>query len=243
MSKKKANNPAKAEKKVTPSDQRIVMRPDEDKKKNVAAYLVQCRKGLRASIFVGNIMFISGIVASAGYILLNIAINSWSIGYVNGEPVKDYASIFLFGLLYFAVGCIIAGVIRLTANTMSGKNIKERANEKVEFENGTLRYTYENAKKLRMRTIVSLPLGEPENCPAAMTYDPKTAEMVFKCDMKANQMDKEAEAGKKVTSGRISELVIYDYFEPSIHMILKNRGYRFKEPGNESSGDDIWAEN
>jgi hypothetical protein len=239
--KKKNKEQSKVEKKASPAQQRIVMRPDEDKKKNVAAYLVQCRKGLRASIFIGNIMFISGLVVAVGYILLNIAINSWSISYVNGAPVKDYNSIILFGLLYFAVGCIVAGVIRFTASTMSGKNIKDRANEKIEFENNVFRYTYDNAKKLQLRKIVEMPLGAPESTTATMSYDPKTAEIVFKCDMKANEMDKSAEAGKKVTSGKISELVIYDYFEPSIHLVLKNHGYRFKEPGD-SEDDDVWEE-
>ena len=230
--KKNGKEYSKAEKKLIPNKQSVLMLPDPIQKKNTADYLVQCRKTLRAFIFISKIMFISGLVLGLGYILVNIAINSWNIGYVSGEPVRDYVSIIGLGLLYFAVGALIAGVIRVTANTMSGKHIKNRTNERVEFDGKILRVNFENARKPWLRTFIEVPLSDADGNQIPMTYDPMTAMMTFRHEMKANEMNKKAESGKKVTSGRIEELILYDYFEPSVHMVLKKAGFHFAEPGD-----------
>ena len=228
--------PKKDSKQKQPA-QRTIFYLDEDKKKNIAKYLIEKDKKLRVTLFLGSILFVSGIVAAVAYILVHFAINSWNISYVDGTPVRNYAAIIFTGLLYFGAGIIVSFVIKWITRMIAGKDIKDRSDEKLELTSSFLRYTYQTSKKKNKKIIVEVPLGSPVSTDITMGYEPKSCRIVFNGNMKVNYISL-IDSEKKVTSDSVDQLVLYDYFDPSVHLLLKQLGFCFLEEGKKE--DPEW---
>lgn len=202
---------------------------DDDRKKSIEKYLVDSRRALRAARVFGNVMLIGGIAIAAAYILFYLALNSWSIGYVNGAPVTDYGTVIVTGLLFFLVGLTFFFSMRLAVYMLTRKNIRNRKNEKLEIFGTELRYTFQTIKWQPEKSVIEIQLGTPEDSQIQMEYMPKETRLTFNGEMKETYYTVE-DGEKVIQSKKIDKLVLYDYFDPSIHLILVRMGYCFIEP-------------
>lgn len=195
---------------------------DAAKKADVAKYQIDSNKKLKVADFLGKIMLVSGIAAAVSYFLINAAINAWSISYVSGNPSTPYGVVIVFSLLMLGLGAGIFGITHAIVKTVSGKEITTRINESLEMTGLDLRYTYHDTKT-RRKNIITIPVDK-----VGIGYEPKSRRLEFSGEMKVNQIRQEKE-GRKTSSSTQNEHVLYDYFEPSLHLILQKQGVNMAE--------------
>ena len=168
-------------------------------------------------------MLISGIVAAVSYFLIYAAINAWSVSYASGSPSTPYGVVIALFLLILGLGAGIFGVIHAIVKSVSGKEIATRTNEALEMNGMDLRYTYQDTKAQNRKNIITIPVDK-----VSIGYEPKSRRLEFSGEMKVNQIRQEKE-GRKTSSSIQTEHVLYDYFEPSVHLILQKQGVNMAE--------------
>lgn len=196
---------------------------DDAKKKDVGKHQIDSNKKLKVADFLGKIMLISGIVAAVSYFLINAAINAWNISYASGSPVAPYGVVIASSLAILSLGVGIFGVIHAIVKSISGREITTRTNEALEMNGLDLRYTYQDTKAQGRKNIITIPVDKVN-----IGYEPKSRRLEFDGEMKVYQVKQEKD-NRKTSSSIQSEFVLYDYFEPSLHLMLQKHGVNIAE--------------
>lgn len=197
-----------------------------EQKRRITDMVIESTKSLNAIKISVRLLTILAIGGSALYIFLNLVLNSWSIAYVNGEPVKDYLHIFMTGGIILVAGILLTVATQLLLNLISSKDLTARYNERAEIEANTLRYTYSDkrAKSNIERITATIPL----NSAIEAHYDPKLHKMTFAGAIDAVYHEN-TKQGKKLNRTTKDSIVMYDYYNPSLHYALRKSGMNFCE--------------
>lgn len=204
---------------------KMVFAADESKKQQIISTLIESKKPLHIMEAVHKILAIATIGGAALYIFLNLVLNSWNIAYVNGQPVKDYLNIFLTGGIILVIGGLLTWGTKFMLDRFVSKDLTSRYDEQLELNTGALRYTYRD-KHLNSnvdRVIATIALDQ-----VSSHYDPKLRKMEFKgaIDFAFHEVTKD---GKQVNHESKESIVLYDYWDPSVHYILQKSGVEFLE--------------
>lgn len=215
------------------SQKKMLFTPDPGKKREILRHQVDSNKKLKVADFLGKIMLVSGIVAAIAYFLVNIAINSWSISYSTGAPKTPYGTVIVASLAILGVGALIFGVIQSVVYTKAGKDITTRHNEIIEMDGQDIRYTYTAKKNSAEKGVTVIPLRE-----IVVRYEPKARKLEMYGPMKVNHI-KQIDGKQKSSASELSEFVIYDYFDPSLHLALQKSAVKFKTTAEEEAEEYV----
>lgn len=205
---------------------KVVFGADDVKKQQITNALIESNKMLRLMEVGQKVLAIATIGGAALYIFLNLVLNSWNIAYVNGQPVKDYLNIFMTGAIILVIGGLLTWTTKFLLDRFSSVDLTARYDEQLELNTGSLRYTFRD-KNLRgsiERVIATIMLDKTTQA----YYDPKLRKMRFTgaIDMAFHEVTKD---GKKVEHEAKESIVMYDYYDPSVHYLLQKSGVNFIE--------------
>ena len=209
------------------SQKKIVLTSSPEKKQDVLKHQVDSNKVLKVADFLGKIMLISGVVVAIAYFFVNIAINSWSISYSAGVPQIPYGEIIGTSLFILGLGALIWVIAHSIVYAKAGIDITTRFNETIEMDDSDVRYTYTTKKNSTAKEVVAVPLNT-----VIVQYDPKARKIEFSGSLKIAHIS-HVDGKPAITNLQLNEFVIYDYFEPSLHLKLQKASVKFKSAKEE----------
>lgn len=190
----------------------------EEKKKDAVKHQIDINKKLKVTDFLGKIMLLSGIVAGVSYFLVQAAINSWSISYNTGDVATPYGWVIARAISFAVLGLAIFAIMHTVVQAKAGKDIRDRVNEALELNNAELRYVYERGKTAAQKEVITIPVHNTE-----ISYEAKAKRLLFTGNISVKHIHA-VEGNRKMVSESINKFVIYDYFDPSVHLALQKCG-------------------
>ena len=200
--------------------------PDESLKHQIIRGIIESSKLFRFLETVQRIIIVATIGGSALYIFTNLVLNSWNIVYSDGESVNDYGDVFVAGLAIFVIGAAVTLIVKLALKYLLQKQIDPRYDEQLEFSANELRYYFRN-KKLKTdteRIIVTIPFTKG----IQSYYDARLRKLVFRGNINFRHR-KNTKEGVIAKHEEKSKIIIYDYWDPSLHYILQKNNIDFIE--------------
>lgn len=170
-----------------------------------------------------TVCFVIGMALAAAVFILSLAIPGIFMSRFAGQP--DRKNVLLIVLITCAIasftGVSTVGLTGLAAY-LAGRNILERTDEALMIRNGILYYRYLD---MRRRRKVPVSFAIPLDGDTSFIYDAEKKKVtvkgtVYRALPGKEMMDLVLEKPKNYVKEMYSELIVYDYFSPTLRKAL-----------------------
>lgn len=189
----------------------------EERKNSVKESLIRTSPRLRKVKRVGNAI----LFCSIGFCVLYVASRCIFpfISHIDSSPVAAWKSILGLCTAVLCTGLMSHLVFMSLLDGMTRKNISDRTDESLVLSRGVLRYSFckkgVNYKEEQLSFDVLIPETDIE-------YAPEEKCIIFKGPIPVNKICG-ANSPKHLKPQYVRELLIYDYFEPSLFTFVCRR--------------------
>lgn len=195
---------------------------NRQKKNQVTKGIIRYTHSLRTVQFIERLLLFVPIVISIVYLLFNIFNPTASLVYVQGIEQKDFSSIIKNTALIAVLGTVLSIFTHFLLGNLSSKDVNERANEEMLIDSNMIRYIfrtrYQSAPDSRIIFIV--PFADI----LSVAYDDRLKKITLCGRFSSDVIDNYGNAPLTIpSSGNQNEIVVFDYFEPSLLNLISER--------------------
>ncbi len=196
---------------------------NEKLKFEVVGRVIENSSGLRKLSRCVKIAIPIAIVLALAYACLYLFVPSLGVVIVAGEAKKEIVPIISRTVLILVFGIIIHYCCGLMLNNRTSKDLTERLDEEITITNSELRYVFRTRYVTAPdnRVIVVIPFRDL----TAVNYNENTRKIELVGRISSDVVEKYNPARQYTPNkGNLKDLVIYDYFTPSLHDSLRGNG-------------------
>ena len=153
------------------------------------------------------------------YFLLGIAVNSWQLTHGEAFDIREYFNLAFVSLLIYLLGYVLSFIVKTALTLCAKKNLGERLDEEIEMHADYFRYSFRKGEGGAKRHIVTVEFDKVK-----AEYDPMLRQIVLRGSMQELLLEGAMVGQEKKTATNIESFVMYDYFDPSLHLVLKREG-------------------
>lgn len=199
----------------------MILLANEEKKDAVVQSVIELTpKIVRMKRAVGGVIIVS-ILLAVIYLVLNILIPSMGSYGLRGEIVKDWYSIIGITATIIVVGLFVAIVLHFIQFRMVLPDLMERVDERIETDDTSMYYLFRiryHSDSTRM-VVFRVDYSKIES----VEYDRDKSKLVLRGRF-ASTIDENFDGTirRRPEVDNQEEIIIYDYFEPSLYQFLQN---------------------
>ena len=195
---------------------------NNQRKNQITRAIIKYTPALHTIQIIVRLLIIVSLITSIFYLLFGLFNPTSSLVTVQGVEQKNYFSIIKNTLLIAVIGIVLSIFAHFLLGNLSSKDVNERANEAMLIDSNMIRYTfrtrYQSAPDSRIVFII--PFADI----TSIIYDDQLSKITLRGRFSSDVVDNYENAPLTVpSSGNQSEIVIYDYFEPSLQNVLSER--------------------
>lgn len=208
----------------------MIFKISKKNKDDIQKKISKDKKSVRITMAIGKWILIIGVSSSLIYLALNILIPSWSMATVGGIYRKDYEWPFLATVIVIGCSTLINVFLRTLAMNLASSNNTERIDEALILDNDILKYTFRiiYQSNPKDRNVITIPLNKIQE----VIYNDDKKSLLFKGTFISDYVENYGpNNSSSKTAEEIDEMLIYDYFKPSLLDTLKEKGIRIEEQG------------
>lgn len=188
---------------------------NKQKKKNIQKNMYLSRKSVRITYIIEKAVLLISLVGPLLYFIVNALSPTAYMGNIRGAIRKNYDVLILLTTL--AMGMLLAAwiLIRTLRIKLSSVHATERVEETIEITDGKLIYAFriKFQTNFNERKVIVIELNSLEK----MDYEIRSKKITISGKMIETCIDVNVDIEKSESR----QLVIYDYFEPSLYGYLK----------------------
>ena len=206
----------------------MIFKISKKNKNDIQKMISKDKKSVRITRAIARWIVIIGILSGLIYLALNILIPGWGLVRIRGVLKKDYGSIIAMALTIILPSIVLFICLKALMANLSSSNNKERIDEALILDNDILRYTFRiiYQSNPKDRNVITIPLNKMRE----VSYDDDKKSLLFKGNFISDYVENYGpNNSSSETAEEIDEMLIYDYFKPSLLDTLKERGIRLKE--------------
>lgn len=206
----------------------MIFKISKKNKNDIQKKISKDKKSVRITRAIARWIVIIGILSGLIYLALNILIPGWGLVRIRGVLKKDYGSIIAMALTIILPSIVLFICLKALMANLSSSNNKERIDEALILDNDILRYTFRiiYQSNPKDRNVITIPLNKMRE----VSYDDDKKSLLFKGNFISDYVENYGpNNSSSETAEEIDEMLIYDYFKPSLLDTLKERGIRLKE--------------
>ena len=206
----------------------MIFKISKKNKDDIQKRISKDKKSVRITRAIGRWILIIGVSSSLIYLALNILIPSWSMATVGGIYRKDYEWTFSLVFIGIANSVFIYFCLRVLAMNLASSNNTERIDEALILDNDILKYTFRiiYQSNPKDRNVIIMPLNKIRE----VSYNDDKKSLLFKGTFISDYVENYGpNNSSSETAEEIDEMLIYDYFKPSLLDTLKEKGIRIEE--------------
>lgn len=200
-----------------------MFRVNEDLKSEVIGRVIENSRGLRNLAKCVKLAVPIAVVLAVAFACLYLFVPGLGVVIVAGEAQKEIVPIVSRTVLILVFGIIIHYCCGLMLNNRTSKDLSERTDEEITIANNELRLVFRTRYVTAPdnRVIVVIPFRDL----TAVNYDEETRRIEFVGRISSDVVEKYNPAREyNPNKGNLKELVIYDYFTPSLLGSLRENG-------------------
>jgi|GEM_PF-2077902 len=206
----------------------MIFKINKENKNAIQRKISKGKKSVRITRGIGRWILITGVGSSLIYLALNYLIPSWSLAEIGGVVQKNYDWIFYVAVTGVGCSVFLYFCCRALAGNLGSSNNAERIEESLILDKDILRYTFRiiHQSNPRDRNVITLPLKNIQQ----VQYTTDTKSLIFKGSFLSDYVeDYSINNTSSGTAEEIDEMIIYDYFKPSLFDTLKENGVNILE--------------
>lgn len=196
-----------------------IFRVDKKIKSEVIGRVIENRSGLRKLAMCAKISIPIAVVLASVYACLYLFAPGLGVVTVAGEAKKEIVPIISRTVLILVFGILTHYCCGLMLNNRCSKDLTERTDEEITVTNSEIRYVFRNRYIMAPdnRVIVIIPFLEL----TAVNFDENTRKIEFVGIISSDVVEKFNPSRQYNPNQRnLKDLVIYDYFAPSLLDVL-----------------------
>lgn len=208
----------------------MIFKISKKNKNDIQKRISKDKKSVRITRAIGKWILIIGVSSSLIYLALNILIPSWNLETVRGVVKKNYEWIFINVVTWIGSSTLIYVFLRTLAMNLASSNNIERIDEALILDNDILKYTFRiiYQSNPKDRNVITIPLNKIQE----VIYNDDKKSLLFKGTFISDYVENYGpNNSSSKTAEEIDEMLIYDYFKPSLLDTLKEKGIRIEEQG------------
>lgn len=208
----------------------MIFKISKKNKNDIQKKISKDKKSVRITRAIGKWILIIGVSSSLIYLALNILIPSWNLETVRGVVKKNYEWIFINVVTWIGSSTLIYVFLRTLAMNLASSNNTERIDESLILDNDILKYTFRiiYQSNPKDRNVITIPLNKIRE----VSYNDDKKSLLFKGTFISDYVENYGpNNSSSKTAEEIDEMLIYDYFKPSLLDTLKEKGIRTEEQG------------
>lgn len=208
----------------------MIFKISKKNKDDIQKKISKDKKSVRITMAIGKWILIIGVSSSLIYLALNILIPSWNLETVRGVVKKNYEWIFINVVSWIGSSTLIYVFLRTLAMNLASSNNTERIDEALILDNDILKYTFRiiYQSNPKDRNVITIPINKIRE----VSYNDDKKSLLFKGTFISDYVENYGiNNSSSETAEEIDEMLVYDYFKPSLLDILKEKGIRIEEQG------------
>lgn len=208
----------------------MIFKISKKNKNDIQKRISKDKKSVRITRAIGKWILIIGVSSSLIYLALNILIPSWNLETVRGVVKKNYEWIFINVVTWIGSSTLIYVFLRTLAMNLASSNNTERIDEALILDNDILKYTFRiiYQSNPKDRNVITIPINKIRE----VSYNDDKKSLLFKGTFISDYVENYGiNNSSSETAEEIDEMLVYDYFKPSLLDILKEKGIRIEEQG------------
>ena len=201
----------------------MIFKISKKNKNDIQKKISKDKKSVRITRAIGRWILIIGISSSLIYLALNILIPSWSLATIGGVVKKNYEWMLSVVLIGISESVLIYYLLRVFAMKLASSNNTERIDESLVLDNDILKYTFRiiYQSNPKDRNVIIMPLNKIRE----VSYNDDKKSLLFKGTFISDYVENYGpNNSSSETAEEIDEMLIYDYFKPSLLDTLKEKG-------------------
>ena len=201
------------------TNQKQLFDVDYKEKARIHKTIIKNTPRLNALRIIKKILLYGSIAASFGFLFINLFVRGIGEVNVNGVLKKDYFSIVANTSIILIVGLFLAVIIHFLLGNLSSKDISERTDECILCSDGRVVYTFRTRYETGINDRVCLVINSDGINHIDYCNNLKKLQIVgdFLCGVINNY---DGTVPSDLLLNPIKEIVIFDYFNPSIYNYL-----------------------
>lgn len=200
-----------------------MFRVNEKIKSEVIGRVIENSSGLRKLAACVKIAIPIAVVLALAYACLYLFVPGLGVAIVAGEAKKEIVPIISRTVLILVFGLIIHYCCGLMLNNRISKDLTERTDEEITITNSEIRYVFRTRYVTAQdnRVIVIIPFQDL----TAVNFNENTRKIEFVGRISSDVVEKYNPSRQyNPNKGNLKDLVIYDYFAPSLLDALHKYG-------------------
>lgn len=196
---------------------------DKKIKDDIQKNISKDKKSVRITRAIAKWMLIIGISSSLIYLALNLLIPSWGLVSIRDVVQKDYGSIIAGAFTIFIPSIFLFVCLKALMANLSSSNNTERIDEALILDNDILKYTFRiiYQSNPKDRNVITIPLNKIQQ----VSYNDDKKSLLFKGTFISDYVENYGpNNSSSKTAEEIDEMLIYDYFKPSLVDTLRDKG-------------------
>ena len=192
---------------------------DLSKKKELTQKVINATLSLKRLQIISKLLRIIAIVGCVLYGAINFIVPSLNRVNVRGELKKDIFLIVANTIFILVLGLFASMIFHYLLANLSSKDMNERADESIFVTSDSIRYVFRTRYQtaLDTRIVFSIPFKDI----SSVSYDEDLRRITLKGRFSSDVVENYANTViSDPTYGNQSEIVIYDYFEPSLFNLI-----------------------
>lgn len=200
----------------------MVLTVDLQKKKELTRLVIRNTKKLNAIRMISKAFGLLSIVLSLVFLAANLIFPELNEVNVNGVPTMNMFSVISNTVLIFVIVLFFAIIMHYLLGNLSGKDMNERACESLIFGEESISYTFRTRYQtaLKDRIVFSIPYQNVNTCEYNKDLQRIKIKGAFSSDVVENY---EENSFFEPNSKNQKEIIIYDYFNPSLLKQLETK--------------------